>query len=142
MLNFQINKISDQFGVEVIGLDVSKNLNEKDVKVLKDLFNENHVIVFRKQNLSDEEQLSFTENFGELEVYPEADKTKDSQKTYHVANVNLDGKHLTDQDEQVIFQKVNQRNLVSKKAIKSLLPKNDKTLFQKASKKARFQKGN
>ena len=80
MLNFQINKISDQFGVEVIGLDVSKNLNEKDVKVLKDLFNENHVIVFRKQNLSDEEQLSFTENFGELEIYPEADKTKDSQK--------------------------------------------------------------
>ena len=77
MLNFQINKISDQFGVEVIGLDVSKNLNEKDVKVLKDLFNENHVIVFRKQNLSDEEQLSFTENFGEVEIYPEADKTKD-----------------------------------------------------------------
>ena len=26
-----------------------------------------------------------------------------------MANVNLDGKHLTDQDEQVIFQKVNQR---------------------------------
>ena len=44
-----------------------------------------------------------------MEVYPEADKTKDSQKTYHVANVNLDGKHLTDKDEQVIFQKVNQR---------------------------------
>ena len=109
MLDFQINKVSDQFGVEVIGLDVSKNLNEKDVKVLNDLFHENHVIVFRKQDLSDEEQLSFTENFGELEVYPEADKTKDSQKTYHVANVNLDGKHLTDKDEQVIFQKVNQR---------------------------------
>ena len=109
MLNFQINNISDQFGVEVIGLDVSKNLNEKDVIVLKDLFHKNHVIVFRKQSLSDEEQLSFTENFGDLEVYPEADKTKDSQKTYHVANVSLDGKHLTDNDEQVIFQKVNQR---------------------------------
>jgi len=109
MFNFQINKISDQFGIEIIGLDISKKLNEKDVKDLKDLFHENHVIVFRKQDISDEEQLSFTENFGELEVFPEADKTKDSLKTYHVANVNLDGKHLTDKDEQVIFQKVNQR---------------------------------
>ena len=42
MLNFQINKISDEFGIEIIGLDVSKNLNEKDVKVLKDLFHENY----------------------------------------------------------------------------------------------------
>ena len=70
MFNFQINKISDQFGIEIIGLDISKKLNDKDVKDLKDLFHENHVIVFRKLDLSDEEQLSFTENFGELEVFP------------------------------------------------------------------------
>ena len=55
MFNFQINKISDQFGIEIIGLDISKKLNEKDVKDLKDLFHENHVIVFRKQDISDEE---------------------------------------------------------------------------------------
>ena len=35
MLNFQINNISDQFGVEVIGLDVSKNLNEKDYEMIR-----------------------------------------------------------------------------------------------------------
>ena len=81
--------VSDQFGVEVIGLDVSKNLNEKDVQVLKDLFHKNHVIVFRKQDLSDEEQLSFTENFGDLEVYPEEDKTKDSQRARSLQNFSL-----------------------------------------------------
>jgi taurine dioxygenase/alpha-ketoglutarate-dependent 2,4-dichlorophenoxyacetate dioxygenase len=51
----------------------------------------------------------FTKKFGDLEIYPESDKTKNSPQTYHVANVSLDGHHLNDQDEQVIFQKINQK---------------------------------
>ena len=55
------------------------------------------------QQFYDDDQLKFTEYFGELEEFPEADKTKESNKTYHVANVTVEGKHLTEEDDQVIF---------------------------------------
>jgi len=109
MQSFESSKISDYFGIELMGIDLYKKLKDKYIEIIKKLFHENHIVVFRNQNLTDEEQLSFTRNFGELEIFPEVDKTKDSLKTYHVANVSLEGKHLTDKDEQVIFQKVNQR---------------------------------
>ncbi len=108
MLDFKISKLSDCFGIEISDIDLTNEFNNEDINILKRLFFDNHVIVFRDQKISEQQQLAFTKHFGELEVYPEADKTRDSQKTYHVANVNLDGKHLTDKDEQVIFQKVNQ----------------------------------
>ncbi|HIK87316.1 MAG TPA: TauD/TfdA family dioxygenase, partial [Alphaproteobacteria bacterium] len=96
MQSFESSKISDYFGIELMGIDLSKKLKDKYIEIIKKLFHENHIVVFRNQNLTDEEQLSFTRNFGELEIFPEADKTKDSLKTYHVANVSLEGKHLTD----------------------------------------------
>tara|TARA_B100000686_G_scaffold104414_1_gene111648 strand:- start:10011 stop:10907 length:897 start_codon:yes stop_codon:yes gene_type:complete len=105
----KIKEISDYFGAELTGIDLSVGLANEDVNILKDLFQKNHLLIFRNQNLTDKEQLKFTEYFGDLEIFPEANKTKNSPKTYHVANVSLDGKHLTDKDEQVIFQKVNQR---------------------------------
>ncbi len=109
MNRFIKNKLSDYFGIELTSIDLSKKFSDIEIEDIKQLFQDNHLIVFRNQSLTDNQQLKFTEYFGDLEVFPEADKTKDSPKTYHVANVSLEGKHLTDQDDQVIFQKVNQR---------------------------------
>ena len=107
--NWKINSLSDHFGISIDNIDLSKDLTNDSIETIEKLFFDHHVLVFKKQNLSDEEQLRFTGYFGDLEIFPEANKTKDSSKTYHVANVTLEGKHLTDKDEQVIYQKVNQR---------------------------------
>ena len=107
--NWKINSLSDHFGISIDNIDLSKDLTNDSIETIEKLFFDHHVLVFKKQNLNDEEQLRFTEYFGDLEIFPEANKTKDSSKTYHVANVTLEGKHLTDKDEQVIYQKVNQR---------------------------------
>lgn len=106
---FRSSEILNNFGVIIDEIDLSNNLSNEDILEIKDLFFNKHILVFKNQNLSEKEQLKFTENFGELEIYPEADKTNDSSKTYHVANVSLDGKHLTDKDEMSLYQKVNQR---------------------------------
>lgn len=97
------------FGIEISKIDLSSNLSNDEITNIKKLFQDFHLIVFKEQNLNDDDQLKFTEYFGELEEFPEADKTKESNKTYHVANVTVEGKHLTEEDDQVIFQKVNQR---------------------------------
>ena len=97
------------FGIELSKIDLSSSLSNDEIANIKKLFQDFHLIVFKEQNLNDDDQLKFTEYFGELEEFPEADKTKESNKTYHVANVTVEGKHLTEEDDQVIFQKVNQR---------------------------------
>ena len=102
-------KLSDCFGVEISKIDLTLNLSIEEINSIKKLFQDSHLIVFKEQSLNDDEQLKFTEYFGELEEFPEANKTKQSPKTYHVANVTLEGKHLSEKDDQVIFQKVNQR---------------------------------
>ena len=106
---FKSLEILHNLGAIIDDIDLSNTLSDKDILEIKDLFFNKHILVFKNQNLSEEEQLKFTENFGNLEIYPEFDKTNDSSKTYHVANVSQDGKHLTDNDEMSLYQKVNQR---------------------------------
>ena len=109
MTNFLTRKINDNLGIIIEGIDLSETLSNENFHKINNLFFDNHIIVFKNQKLNEENQLLFTKKFGDLEIYPEADKTKKSPQTYHVANVSLDGHHLNDQDEQVIFQKINQK---------------------------------
>lgn len=109
MTNLIKKKINDNLGITIEGIDLSDGLSRADFNEIEYLFFNYHVLIFKNQNLNEENQLLFTKNFGDLEIYPEADKTKNSPRTYHVANVSLEGKHLTDKDEQVIFQKINQK---------------------------------
>ena len=109
MTDFLTRKINDNLGIIIEGIDLSKTLSNKNFSKINNLFFDNHIIIFKNQKLNEENQLLFTKKFGDLEIYPEADKTKKSPHTYHVANVSLDGHHLNDQDEQVIFQKINQK---------------------------------
>ena len=109
MTNFLTRKINDNLGIIIEGIDLSETLSNENFSKINNLFFDNHIIIFKNQKLNEENQLLFTKKFGDLEIYPEADNTKKSPQTYHVANVSLDGHHLNDQDEQVIFQKINQK---------------------------------
>ena len=103
-----IEPINNYFGAQVSGIDLTRELSIDEREFFWKLFEKYHVIVFKDQIISEKEQIRFTEYFGELESFPEVDKTIDSPKTYHVANVTKDGVQLCEHDTQVIFQKVNQ----------------------------------
>ena len=69
-LPFEVNRLSPTIGGEILGVDLSKPLT----KELKDLIYEAllvyKVIFFRDQDLTTEEHLDFSNNFGNLEVHP------------------------------------------------------------------------
>ena len=67
------------------------------------------MLCFRDQHLSEEQQIAFSKQFGELEAFPEKDKTKGKIELYHVANVAVTGEHLKPDDPQVIYQRNNAR---------------------------------
>jgi len=63
----QKRELSDVLGVEVQDFDASQPLSRSDKERILDLFQKYHLIVFRSQSLSTEQQAAFSENFGPLE---------------------------------------------------------------------------
>lgn len=106
---FSINPLASALGAEVVGLDLGAPLSDADFRKIKEAFQRYHLLCFRDQDLIDEAQIAFSRRWGEIEVFPEADKTKTAPTIYNVANVSAEGVHLAEDDPRVVFQKINAR---------------------------------
>ena len=104
-----IKKLTKSFGVEITNFDCSKIVNNNELEILKKTIQESHFICFKNQDLNGNTLAKFTKNFGDLEAYPEKDKTKGKIEIFNVSNVSEDGKHLSPDDQRVILQKNNSR---------------------------------
>ena len=62
-----IRPIQPEFAGEVSGVDTARPLSREDVAAIEDGMDRYAVLVFRDQQLTDEQQIAFTLNFGELE---------------------------------------------------------------------------
>ena len=107
--DYIVQPVSDALGAEVIGLDVSEPLDVRTLAVIQQAFIDHHLLVFRDQSLSDTAQVAFSKQFGQLEAFPEADKTKSAIEIYNVANVSPEGEQFDINDHRAIYQKVNAR---------------------------------
>ena len=63
-----IKQIHPTFVGEVNDVDLREPLNAEDVKIISDGIVKYGVLVFRGQNITDEQQAEFSRNFGELEL--------------------------------------------------------------------------
>ena len=57
------------FAGEVSGIDITRPISREDVAAIEAGMDAYAVLIFRDQNLTDERQIAFTLNFGELESY-------------------------------------------------------------------------
>jgi len=67
-----IRPLQPAFAGEVSGLDSTKPIDRADVAAIDAGMDAYAVLVFRDQHLTDEQQIAFTLNFGELEQYKSA----------------------------------------------------------------------
>ena len=65
-LNIQYRPLSPACGAEVIGLDLREQLPQQTVDEIRALWNKYIVLVFRNQDITEDEQLEFAARFGEL----------------------------------------------------------------------------
>ena len=107
--DFTVTPVSPVLGAEVVGLDVSRPLDPPTLAVVRDAFQDHHMLCFRDQRLDGDQLVAFSTQFGPLEVFPEKDKTKGKVEVYNVANVSPEGEHLAEDDPRVIFQRNNGR---------------------------------
>jgi taurine dioxygenase len=67
--SFSVIPLSDEIGAEIVGLDLSLQLDDVTFSKIADTFFKHSVIVFRGQNITEEQQIAFSRRFGELEIH-------------------------------------------------------------------------
>jgi taurine dioxygenase len=66
LTGIQVTPLSAACGAEIRGVDLSRELDQPTVDAIKQAWNDNLVIVFRGQSLTQEQQLRFASRFGPL----------------------------------------------------------------------------
>lgn len=67
--DFEILPLAAPLGAEVVGLDLSSPLSERDVARLHRAHLLHHVLVFRDQHITPDEQVAFSRRFGPLQQH-------------------------------------------------------------------------
>ncbi|NBS99051.1 MAG: TauD/TfdA family dioxygenase, partial [Betaproteobacteria bacterium] len=62
-----VRRLSHAFGVEILGLDLRERQTDATIQEIRQLWNENGIVLFRAQALSVQEHLAFSRRFGELD---------------------------------------------------------------------------
>jgi len=103
----RVTPLSPACGAEISGIDLSRPLAEHQVRAIKEAWNQHLVLVFRGQQVSQDDQLRFASYFGDLGIRkkaPEAlrsrnegtvqEANKDADKVLLVSNIKVDGKPI------------------------------------------------
>ena len=83
-MHLSIFPLADCFAGEVSGVDIQQPLGPKTVSAIESAMDRYAVLVFRDQNISDDEQLTFSQNFGPIESSIGGNITKLDQRRLQV----------------------------------------------------------
>jgi taurine dioxygenase len=66
---FDIRPLPGNVGVEIVGLDLSRPLNDTDFARVHQAHLDYHVVVFRDQHITPQQQIDFSRRFGILQIH-------------------------------------------------------------------------
>jgi alpha-ketoglutarate-dependent 2,4-dichlorophenoxyacetate dioxygenase len=103
-----IRQIHPVFVGEVSGADLTRPLTREEVAAIEAGMDRYAVLVFRDQNITDDQQMEFSKNFGAIENAKGGNITKDNeyrlkQGMVDVSNLDKDGKPLARDDRRRMF---------------------------------------
>src|SRR5436190_1399181 len=103
VIDIQVTPLSAACGAEVSGVDLTKPLSAQAVRAIKDAWAKHLVLVFRGQQVSQDDQLRFAAYFGELGDRKKAPDQlrgraegvqQDHKKILLVTNITVDGQPI------------------------------------------------
>jgi alpha-ketoglutarate-dependent 2,4-dichlorophenoxyacetate dioxygenase len=103
-----IRPLTPNIAGEVSGVDITRPLSKEEVAAIEAGMDKHAVLVFRDQDLTDEQQMAFTRNFGAIEDARGGNVTKPQDKRLatgmnDVSNLGKDGKPLSRDSRQRLF---------------------------------------
>lgn len=98
-MSLTVKPLSSALGAEIVGVDLSKPLDDATVAAIKAAWNEHLVLLFRNQTLSEDDQVRFAHHFGELQQRPRPKDLRAEAKVKNpevmlVSNIREDGKPI------------------------------------------------
>ncbi|MCV4342722.1 TauD/TfdA dioxygenase family protein [Pseudomonas capsici] len=66
---FEVRPLTGKVGAEIVGLDLSKTLNDADFARVHKAHLDYHLIVFRDQHITPQQQIDFSRRFGVLQIH-------------------------------------------------------------------------
>jgi alpha-ketoglutarate-dependent taurine dioxygenase len=85
---FAIRALSPALGAEVVGLDLRLPFDDATRRTVYDAFVRHHVLAFRDQSLSPEQQIAFTKQFGVLERHIARNRGPGNPLVHVVSNLD------------------------------------------------------
>ena len=104
----EIKPLHPLFGAEIVGLDLRQTLDDETFARVLDVFNNYSVVLFRGQEITDDQHIAFSQRFGELEETGFAIAAP-NPFIYKLANVDDEGNVLAIDAVKRIFLEVNAR---------------------------------
>jgi alpha-ketoglutarate-dependent 2,4-dichlorophenoxyacetate dioxygenase len=109
-MSVTLRQLTPVFAAEVSEIDCTRPLSQDEVAAVEAGMDQYAVLVFRNQHITDEQQLAFTAQFGELENYRTGGhirKRSDSRLGAGIAdfsNLDKNGSIISDQDRVWFFK--------------------------------------
>ncbi|MEN5031021.1 TauD/TfdA family dioxygenase [Pseudomonas sp. Ps21-P2] len=66
---FDVRPFAEKVGAEIVGLDLSRPLNDTDFARVHQAHLDYHVVVFRDQHITPQQQIDFSRRFGVLQIH-------------------------------------------------------------------------
>lgn len=91
--------LTPHFGVEISNVDLSQDLDQPTFDAIERAFNENTVLLFRDQKLTEEQHVRFSRRFGKLEVHTMREFVRpDYPEIFVLSNIVEDGRPIGNKD--------------------------------------------
>jgi alpha-ketoglutarate-dependent 2,4-dichlorophenoxyacetate dioxygenase len=102
-----IEKLGEHIGAAVSGVDICSPIDEETLSQLRQAFHSHSVLVFRDQEITDEQHVAFSEGFGPLEMTIPNDPVGDGGPIGVICNVDDSGDLIPPDDKRMLYQKGN-----------------------------------
>ena len=107
-MSISVRPLSPAVGVEISGVDTSKELSAAVWRLIDDAWREHHLLLFRNQDLTPEQQVLFSKHFGP--VSHQGDNMQQGREYMHISNTVQGGAVPTGEllfhSDHMFFEKV------------------------------------
>ena len=93
-MTISVTPLSPALGAEISSVDLGDDLDQRTVDEIRHALHEHIVVVFRDQDLSEEQQLRFTSRFGEVGTRKRSTGLHTDGRFMLVSNIMVDGEPL------------------------------------------------
>lgn len=90
-MTFEIQPLSKHVGAEIVGFNIHSPIDETTADRLRDAFTRHHLLLIRDPNISEDEQSSFGEVFGQIQIRHRYANVGEVKRTQYVSNTRKDG---------------------------------------------------